>query len=180
VFVVVGGMPSNAAAGYNGGGIGTANTASRPGAGGGGATHMSIESGFLNNINVRNNVLIVAGGGGGASGDPNDARNGGAGGGTNGLPGVVGHSGSLSAGAGTQSSGGNAGFWGSSWGTASPGTAGAGGNAGGPTSTSGGGGRRLVRWRRRNVGFWRRWFCSYKHKSNCRTNDTWESINADT
>ena len=162
VFVAVGGQTNTITGGFNGGGQGSANTVSRPGAGGGGATHISRGAGVLNTPTARSNLLLVAGGGGGASGDPNDARVGGHGGGLTGGNGIVGHSGQTSATGGTQTAGGNAGFWGTGWGVANPGTAGLGGNGGGPTSTSGGRRRWLVRWWRWSVGLWWRWLKSSK------------------
>ena len=139
LFVVVGGQSGDISGGFNGGGNGSSHDWERVGTAGGGATHMSLISGTLSNI-VDDSILIVAGGGGGASGDPHDARDGGAGGGDSGLPGQVGFNGEISAGGGTQTEGGVAGFWGSGWGVASPGSRGLGGDAGGVESTSGGGG----------------------------------------
>lgn len=89
LYIVVGGegTPGNAfltnyAGGYNGGGksYGFRNTSN---AGGGGATHISKQSGLLANIQQKQDIIIVAGGGGGAACDVVKAGSiGGYGGGT--------------------------------------------------------------------------------------------------
>ena len=75
LYVVVGGKGANgtyrsdAAGGYNGGGLGTwDNSDDEASGGGGGATHIAKATGVLSNLSSqRDKVLIVAGGGGGGS-----------------------------------------------------------------------------------------------------------------
>ena len=76
LFINVGGQGQDITArnyggtgGYNGGGNGgTSYNSNHVGsAGGGGATHIALETGLLKNVTDKNNMLIVSGGGGGAS-----------------------------------------------------------------------------------------------------------------
>jgi hypothetical protein len=102
LFVNVGGRGSNstsslnvtAPGGYNGGGYGSANTASgkSSGAGGGGASHVATASGTLGALSTNTTAVRIVAGGGGGAGESNYANtntaynsNGGNGGGISGL-----------------------------------------------------------------------------------------------
>lgn len=139
LYICIGGYgksstSGNAAGGYNGGGQGYASSSGEPGNGGGGATHIAVNTnrGLLASYkNYKGDVMIVAGGGGGGGEDTGDWY--GHGGGTSGVNGT----GSNSAGHGTQSKAGTGGDFGKGGGTnKGDGGGGGGGYYGGGTTSS--------------------------------------------
>ena len=150
LYVVVGGKGQKAGkGGYNGGGTGSSNNDTTYGysTGGGGATHVALQSGTLSSIGIANKdkILIVAGSGGGHSGWQNNGS-GGSGGGYIGASGTGIYS--FIGKGGTQSSGGEGyfhengsfGLGGSYTNTNSAGGAGAGFYGGGSAANGGAGG----------------------------------------
>lgn len=120
LFVVVGGQGGTTinntglygAGGYNGGGSGYPSggntSATQASGGGGGATHISLRTGLLQQLqNYKSDIIIVAGGGGGcgvwAGGGAADSSNGGNGGGLSGE--IAKNGGGYSQAGGTQTSG---------------------------------------------------------------------------
>lgn len=125
VFIVVGGTNC-----YNGG-------ATNGSGNGGGATHIATQTGVLSSlVNNKDSVLIVAGGGGGGE----RVRGGHGGGLTGGTQGGTYSGHSRTAGGGTQTSGGIAGYNTNSGSSATNGSFGQGGSGNGSDNGPGGGG----------------------------------------
>jgi prepilin-type N-terminal cleavage/methylation domain-containing protein len=145
LYINVGGQGSNGSVsakrngGYNGGGYVpySSDSTSRSVSGGGGATHIALESGLLSDLSGKTDkILIVAGGGGGGYAHSSSGYEG-IGGDAGGASGVAGsyNSGGCPGTGGTQSSGGNG-----CGATASYGKFGLGGNVGSKAHGSAGGG----------------------------------------